>query len=168
MRPVDLDLPPNTTFDAFVSYRDASYNWQPEGPMCNYTTGAGGLKNGDVSTSSWSDESRNESFEDLIFSVYPNPTESVFNVQWEYTKDAVVTLFDLSSRIVLKADRRPSKYNTYGVISGVYILNLTCGERVNRSRLSRDSCSANPSHNPYLWIAGIPSFIHLGSGPSFR
>lgn len=132
VRPVDLDLPPNTTFDAFVSYRDASYNWQPEGPMCNYTTGAGGLKNGDVSTSSWSDESRNESFEDLIFSVYPNPTESVFNVQWESTKDAVVTLFDLSSRIVLKkqiGDRQNTTLDMGGQSPGVYILNLTCGDR---------------------------------------
>ena len=100
--------------------------------MCNYTTGAGGLKNGDGSTSSWPEESRNGSFEDLVVSVYPNPTESVFNVQWEYTKDAVVTLFDLSSRIVLKkqiGDRQNTTLDMRGQSPGVYILNLTCGER---------------------------------------
>ena len=100
--------------------------------MCNYTTGSGGLKNGEASTSSSPEESLNESFKDLFVSVYPNPTESVFNVQWESPKDAVVTLFDLSSRIVLKkqvGDSQNTTLDMRGQSPGVYILNLTCGER---------------------------------------
>jgi hypothetical protein len=140
VRPSDLGLPPNTTFDAFVSYRDGSYSWQPEGPMCNYTTGAGGLKNGALTSYFGSSNNFDADPPDLNATVYPNPAEDNINVSWESHQEIIITLVDLSGRIIyqkLLSNQQNTAIDLSEQSSGIYILRVASNDKSQTIKVAK-------------------------------
>lgn len=74
------------------------------------------------------------SFSNNVFSVYPNPTKNVVNLQLKDNLDIILnsaTIYDLTGRIVLQTTAISQPINIEKLANGTYILSVTDSNRKN-------------------------------------
>ncbi|BAO55025.1 T9SS type A sorting domain-containing protein [Nonlabens marinus] len=66
--------------------------------------------------------------QDLLFSVYPNPSNGVFNIKWQMEAEYSYSVSDLTGKIILQSDNsnaKTSQMDLTGVATGMYFLKIT-------------------------------------------
>jgi len=119
----------NTTYDVYVSWKNAAGVWQPEGSMCQITTPATLSKPLDFLVEANEGKSIDEQGFDLI--AFPNPTRDDVQVQWTGNSDVVLTLVDLTGKVLYQemlSNTNTKTLNLESHSSGMYILLVTAGE----------------------------------------
>ena len=140
VRPSELGLPPNTTFDAYVSYRDGNYTWQPEGPMCNYTTSAEGLKNNTANQHYNSDLTDGDVGSELNAYVFPNPVNERLYIRWRTAAEVMVTLVNLNGKIMyqeLISNGQEVDLDMSDKAAGIYVLRIADAEKSQTIKVVR-------------------------------
>jgi len=140
VRPSELGLPPNTTFDAYVSYRDGNYTWQPEGPMCNYTSSAGGLKNSSTNQHQNFDLTVGAPGSEVNAFVFPNPVNDRLHIRWRTANEVMVTLVNLNGELIyqeLISNGQSVDLDMSDNAAGMYFLRIADAEKSQTIKVVR-------------------------------
>jgi len=121
----------NTVYEVYVAWQNGSGDWQPEGSVCQITTPITLSKPIDVLVEANEGKSIDQPGLEFSLVAFPNPTRDDLQVQWTGSSDVVITLVDLTGKVLYQemlSNTNSKTLNLESHSSGMYILLVTAGE----------------------------------------